>query len=257
MGRIGLKTIVAELIDSKDSSSHEFRRMYNIGVRGVREFNTDIVGNFSTKLLDVNANKTADLPEDYVSYSKMGVINEKGEIVTLRSNPQLSNYNIGHPLNPDRFEGVPGIGAVSYPAIPYNYPYIYYNFFISNQSFNLFGLAGGGQDIGQYKVDEECGIIIFGPYFKYEKVLLEYLGDGMDRDCDDYMIDSRAAEAMLAYIRWKTALDNPKKYGQGIMRDYKQEYKSERLKAKMRINKIVVSEFEDIQRITNKLAPRS
>ena len=35
MGRIGLKTIVAELIDSKDSSSHEFRRMYNIGVRGV------------------------------------------------------------------------------------------------------------------------------------------------------------------------------------------------------------------------------
>jgi hypothetical protein len=207
--------------------------------------------------LDVNANKTADLPEDYVSYSKMGVINEKGEIVTLRSNPQLSNYNIGHPLNPDRFEGVPGIGAVSYPAIPYNYPYIYYNFFVSNQSFNLFGLAGGGQDIGQYKVDEECGIIIFGPYFKYEKILLEYLGDGMDRDCDDYMIDSRAAEAMLAYIRWKTALDNPKKYGQGIMRDYKQEYKSERLKAKMRINKIVVSEFEDIQRITNKLAPRS
>jgi hypothetical protein len=231
--------------------------MYNIGVRGVREFNTDIVGNFSTKLLDVNANKTADLPEDYVTYSKMGVINEKGEIVTLRSNPQLSNYNIGHPLNPDRFEGVPGIGAVSYPAIPYNYPYIYYNFFISNQSFNLFGLAGGGQDIGNYKVDEECGIIIFGPNFKYEKVLLEYLGDGMDRDCDDYMIDSRAAEAMLAYIRWKTALDNPKKYGQGIMRDYKQEYKSERLKAKMRINKIVVSEFEDIQRITNKLAPRS
>jgi hypothetical protein len=257
MSRIPLKTIVAELIDSKDSSSHEFRRMYNIGVRGVREFNTDIVGNFSTKLLDVNANKTADLPEDYVTYSKMGVINEKGEIVTLRSNPQLSNYNIGHPLNPDRFEGVPGIGAVSYPAIPYNYPYIYYNFFISNQSFNLFGLAGGGQDIGQYKVDEECGIIIFGPNFKYEKVLLEYLGDGMDRDCDDYMIDSRAAEAMLAYIRWKTALDNPKKYGQGIMRDYKQEYKSERLKAKMRINKIVVSEFEDIQRITNKLAPRS
>jgi hypothetical protein len=257
MSRIPLKTIVAELIDSKDSSSHEFRRMYNIGVRGVREFNTDIVGNFSTKLLDVNANKTADLPEDYVSYSKMGVINEKGEIVTLRSNPQLSNYNIGHPLNPDRFEGVPGIGAVSYPALPYNYPYIYYNFFISNQSFNLFGLAGGGQDIGNYKVDEECGIIIFGPNFKYEKVLLEYLGDGMDRDCDDYMIDSRAAEAMLAYIRWKTALDNPKKYGQGIMRDYKQEYKSERLKAKMRINKIVVSEFEDIQRITNKLAPRS
>lgn len=257
MSRIPLKTIVAELIDSKDSSSHEFRRMYNIGVRGVREFNTDVVGNFSTKLLNVNANKTVDLPEDYVSFSKIGVINEKGEIITLRANPQLSNYNDSHPLKADRFEGVPNVGTVTYPAIPYNYPYIYYNFFVSNQSFNLFGIGGGGQDIGNYKVDEECGVIIFGPYFKYDKVLLEYLADGMDRSCDDYMIDSRAAEAMLAYIRWKTALDNPKKYGQGLIRDYKQEYKSERLKAKMRINKIVVSEFEDIHRITTKLAPRA
>jgi hypothetical protein len=257
MSKIGLKTIIAELIDSKDSSSHEFRRMYNIGVRGVREFNTDVSGNFSTILIDVNANKTASLPEDYVSFSKMGVINEKGEIVTLRSNPQLSNYNNGRELKADRFDGVPTIGTVTYPSIPYNDPYIYYNFFASNQSFNLFGIGGGGQDIGEYRIDEECDVIVFGPSFQYDKVLLEYLSDGMDRSCDDYMVDSRAAEAMLAYVRWKTALDNPKKYGQGMIREYKLEYRAERLKAKMRINKIVVSEFEDIQRITNKLAPRA
>lgn len=257
MVRIGLKQIIAELIDSKDSSSHEFRRLYNIGVRGVREFNTDVSGNFSTKLIDVNANKTAELPCDYITYSKIGVINEKGEIVTLKSNPQLSNYNDGRVLNEDRFEDVPAIQSVTYPAIPYNYPYIYYNFFVSNQSFNLFGIGGGGQDIGQYRIDEECGIIIFSPTFRYEQVLLEYLGDGLDRETDDYMVDSRVAEALLAYVRWKSALDLPKKFPQSVVREYKQEYKSERLKAKMRINKIVVSEFEDIQRVTNKLAPRS
>lgn len=257
MGKIGLKTIVAELIDSKDSSSHEFRRLYNIGVRGVREFNTDIVGNFTTALLDVNANKTVPLPEDYVSFSKMGVINEKGEIVTLRSNPQLSNYNDGHILKTDRFEGVPTLGTITYSSIPYNYPYIYYNFFIANQSYNLFGIGGGGQDIGQYKIDEACGTIILGPDFRYDKILLEYLNDGLDRKCDDYMVDSRASEALLAYIRWKSSLDMPKKFGQGMIQEYKREYKTERLKAKMRINKIVVSEFEDIQRITNKLAPRA
>lgn len=255
--RIGLKQIVAELIDSKDSSSHEFRRFYNIGVRGIREFNTDVSGNFSTKLIDVNANKTAELPCDYITYSKMGVINEKGEIVTLRSNPQLSNYNDGRILKEDRFEDVPSIGTISAPAIPYNYPYIYYNFFVSNQSFNLFGIGGGGQDVGQYKIDEECGIIILSPNFRYEKILLEYLGDGLDRETDDYMVDSRVSEALLAYMRWKSALDLPKKFPQSLVREYKQEYKSERLKAKMRINKIVVSEFEDIQRLTNKLAPRA
>jgi hypothetical protein len=257
MAKIPLKTIIAELIDSKDSSSHEFRRLYNIGVRGIREFNTDIVGNFSTALLDVNPNKTVTLPEDYVSYSKIGVINDKGEIVTLRLNNQLSGYNDAHDLKSGRFDGVPNLPTVTYPSIPYNYPYIYYNFFVSNQSFNLFGIGGGGQDIGQYKVDEECGVIILGPYFRYDKVLLEYLSDGMDRSCDDYMIDSRTSEAMLAYVRWKPSLDMPKKFGQGIIQEYKREYKAERLKAKMRINKIVVSEFDDMQRITNKLSPRA
>lgn len=257
MAKIGLKQIIAELIDSKDSGSHEFRRLYNIGVRGIREFNTDIVGSFSTKLIDVNANKTVTLPDDFISYSKVGIINEKGEIVTLRLNNQLSTYNDAHNLKDARFDGVPKVTAITNPSIPYSYPYIYYNFFISNQSYNLFGIAGGGQNMGDYKLDEECGVIVLGAGFQYEKVLLEYLSDGMDCDANDYMVDTRASEALLAYVRWKSALDAPKKYGQGIIREYKAEYKSERLKSKMRINKIVMSDFEDIQRITNKLAPRS
>lgn len=257
MAKIGLKTLVAELIDAKDSSSHEFRRLYNIGVRGLREFNSDVVGTFVTVLLDVNANKTVTLPPDYVSYSKVGIINEKGEIVTLRLNEQLSNYNAGHNLKADRFEEVPMLTTVTNPSIPVSTPFIFYNFFISNQSYNLFGLGGGGQVIGDYYVDENCGVIIFGPYFKWDKVLFEYLSDGLDSECDDYMVDSRAAEAMVAYMRWKSALDAPKKFGQGMIREYKSEYLSERKKAKMRINSIKVSEFDDMHRVTSKLAPRA
>lgn len=256
MTKIGLKTIVAELIDSKDSSSHEFRRLYNIGVRGIREFNSDVVGSFTTALLDVNANKTVTLPADYISYSKIGVINEKGEIVTLRLNQQLSTYNDAHVTKQARFDGVPKLQTMT-TSVPYNYPYVYYNLFVANQSYNLFGIAGGGQNIGEYKVDEECGVIVLGRFFQYNKVLLEYLSDGMDCESDDYMVDSRASEAMLAYMRWKSSLDQPKKFGQGMIREYKSEYKSERLKAKMRINKIIVSDFDDMHRITTKLAPRA
>jgi hypothetical protein len=257
MAKIGLKTLVAELIDAKDSSSQDFRRLYNIGVRGLREFNSDVVGTFATALLPVNANKTVTLPPDYISYSKMGVINERGEIVTLRLNNQLTTYNDAHTLKQDRFENVPELTTVTNPGVPYGYPFIYFNFFVSNQSYNLFGIGGGGQDIGEYKVDEECGVIVLGPYFQWDKILLEYLSDGMDCECDDYMVDSRASEAMVAYMRWKSALDMPKKYGQGIIREYKSEYISEKKKAKMRINSIKVAEFDDMHRITSKLAPRA
>jgi len=257
MAKIGLKTLVAELIDAKDSSSQDFRRLYNIGVRGLREFNSDVVGTFATALLPVNANGTVTLPPDYISYSKMGVINERGEIVTLRLNNQLTTYNDAHTLKQFRFDGVPEINTVTNPGVPYGYPFIYFNFFVSNQSYNLFGIGGGGQDIGEYKVDEECGVIVLGPYFQWDKILLEYLSDGMDCECDDYMVDSRASEAMVAYMRWKSALDMPKKYGQGIIREYKSEYISEKKKAKMRINSIKVAEFDDMHRITSKLAPRA
>jgi hypothetical protein len=257
MAKIGLKTLFAELIDAKDSSSQEFRRLYNIGVRGLREFNSDVVGTFVTALLPVNANKTVDLPPDYINYSKMGVINERGEIVTLRLNNQLTNYNVGHALKQDRFENVPTLNTVTSPGVPYGYPFIYFNFFVSNQSYNLFGIGGGGQDIGEYKVDEACNVIVLGPYFRWDKVLFEYLSDGMDCDCDDYMVDSRASEAMVAYMRWKSSLDMPKKYNQGIIREYKSEYISEKKKAKMRINSIKVAEFDDMHRITSKLAPRA
>jgi 2-iminoacetate synthase ThiH len=71
------------------------------------------------------------------------------------------------------------------------------------------------------------------------------------------MVDSRAAEAMVSYMRWKSALDAPKKYGQGMIREYKADYLSERKKAKMRINSIKVAEFDDMHRITSKLAPRA
>jgi hypothetical protein len=99
--------------------------------------------------------------------------------------------------------------------------------------------------------------MVFGPYFKWDKVLLEYLGDGFDCDCEDYMIDTRAGEALLAYMRWKSALDMPKKFGQAMIREYKSEYISEKKKAKMRINKINIADFDDMQRFTNKLAPRA
>ncbi len=180
----------------------------------------------------------------------------KSTIITL-NDYLVVQHNDGHALNQDRFNGVPTLATVTSPGVPYGYPFIYFNFFVSNQSYNLFGIGGGGQDIGEYKIDEQCGVIVLGPYFQFQKVLFEYLSDGMDCECDDYMVDSRAAEAMVSYMRWKSALDAPKKYGQGMIREYKADYLSERKKAKMRINSFKVPEFDDMHRITSKLAPRA
>ena len=60
MATIGLRQLVAQFLDSADQSSHQFRRMYNIGVRGSRAFNLDITGQMITVLLPVNVNNTVN-----------------------------------------------------------------------------------------------------------------------------------------------------------------------------------------------------
>ena len=84
MAKIGLKTLVAELIDAKDSSSQEFRRLYNIGVRGLREFNSDVVGTFVTALLPVKKNRGSSC---YGINGGMGNLHQpKSTIVKCRIN---------------------------------------------------------------------------------------------------------------------------------------------------------------------------
>lgn len=77
--KIGLKKIVANYLNTEDLTSHQFLRLYNIAKWGLdTEFNLDITGKLKTVILEVNPNKTVDLPCDYVSYTKIGQINSRG-----------------------------------------------------------------------------------------------------------------------------------------------------------------------------------
>lgn len=253
MKKIPLKTIVAEFIDSSDQSSHQFRRLYNIGVRGMREFNMDIMGSFKTVVLNVSPNKTAELPCDYLSYSKLGVINDKGEVATFKRNDQLSNY-VGNNVD-DRTAGLPSITSIGSFTNPSSYPFLYYNYWSGGTSYNLFGLNSGTAVIGTYSFDEDAGIILFGNDMEYGQVVLEYLSDGMEEG--DYMIDTRASEAFICYIRWKQSQDLVKKFHAGVVREYKSEYYRERRLAKMRINALIVSEMQDVKRSLTKLVAKA
>jgi hypothetical protein len=254
--KITLSSIVAEFLESADQSSHQFRRLYNIGVRGCREFNMDILGGLKTELLDVNANKSVSIPDDYITYSKIGIINDKGEVVTFTRNEQMSNYHAMLIDVENRYEGVPTLNTGT-PTTPATFPYVYYNYWMNGGMYNLFGLNSGTSVIDTFKIDEDAGVILLSPESTYTEVLLEYLSDGYDADADDYEIDYRAEEAFICYLRWKNATDLVKKFSQAQIRDYKSEYYRERKLAKMRINPVVISEMISIRRANFKLTAKA
>jgi len=256
-----LRKICAQFLDSSDTSSHQYRRVYNLAVRGYEnEFNLDICGYLKTELLDVMPNKTVPLPCGYLNYSKIGIVNGAGEFVTLKRNDQLSGYHAAYYNNVERNAGVPTINSFGTPFGLNNQSYnnlYYFNFWNLGTSFNLYGLDSGTATVGTYKIELGENLIILNPEFKYPQILLEYLTDGYDENEDDYYIDSRAAEAMLAWIRWQNAIDQPKKFSISWVTKYERSFYNEKRKSKMRINNFNLAEMNDIIRRGTKLVAKS
>ena len=255
--KIKLKEIVGQYLNSAEQSSHEFLRLWNIAVKGMKyEFNLDVSGSLKTVLLDVNPNKTVLLPCDYITYSKIGVLNNMGEVVTYKRNEYLARIN---PTKENRLEGTPQVpnGLSPYLFSPY-YPDYYFNFFDGGSSYHLYGADSGTPTFGEYNVDEDAGIIYLGLNNTYQsQIVLEYLSDGFSENINDYELDVRASEAMIAYIRWNDAKDNRKKFGFNEVRGLKSEYYREKRLAKTRINKFVLNELEDVSRRANKLVAKA
>jgi len=255
--KIALKKLVSQFLNSADESVHGFRRLYNIGVQGSREFNLDITGNIKTVVLDVNANKTANLPQDYISYSKIGVLNDRGEVVTYKRNDQLSTWHSIYTTQSLRKTGAPVLNTLTPFFDQDTYPNYYYNYYIQGTSYNLFGADSGTPEVGSYKLDEGNGLIILDVHNHYSQVVLEYMSDGYDENSDDYEIDVKAEQAFMAFLRWKNAIDLRKKFSPRDVRDFRVDYYRERRMAAVRINQFILNELQDAARVGNKLASKA
>jgi len=258
-----LMKICNEWLLSADKSMHELHRIYQLARIGAEEeFNLDITGGFRTELLDVNPNKTVQFPTWAQSFSKIGIINQAGEIVTLKVNNQLSNYHAIYYDQMNRYEGVPLLNTFDLNSdIPTGYPYFYPNWYLNyfgqSTSYNLFGMPSGTPSIGSYKIDIKNNVILLNPEFPYSKVLFEGLDSGIPEANSDYMIPIQAANAMRQYIRWKNMEDLPKKYSMSqVERERKKFYNEKRLAA-MRINPLNITEVTDAERQSWKLVAKA
>lgn len=257
MKNIGLNEIIGQFLNSKDSSTHEFRRIWNMASFGLKtEFNLDITGTLKTVVLDVNANKTVTLPQgDYIGYSKVGMLNHRGEVCTFTVNPQLSTINgIYTNIATSRTANIPTINSFDLTNPYYQY---YYNYWWQGDQYNLFGADSGTPEIGQFKIDEAQGVIFLDPRTTHTQIVLEYLSSGFNEEEQDYYLDIRVSQCMLAYLRWQNAIDQIKKFPANLIRDYKRDYFNEKRKAKMRVNKFNVSDFNRAIRVGQKLVAKA
>jgi hypothetical protein len=244
MSKISVNQLVGEYLNSKDEGSDRFRRLLRIAqLQGVRKFNMDICGTFRTQLLSISANYTVPFPSDYLDYSMIGIVNECGEAVPLTHNEEIVPIKQAFLTQQDKIVTTPKIpGFVNSMNSPGS-PLFWLNYQWRGGFMHLYGASGGQGTVGEFTIDDNAQCIMIKPGFSYDSVLVEYLSNGFDCDCNQFMIHTFAADAFLAWLRWKDNIDK-KGVSQGTIRELKLEFSREKKMAKLRLNPVRISEME-------------
>ena len=199
---IKIKDVIYYYADEAQLSTAAFRRLQGIAVRGAMDLLFDVTGEETGAVksveICVDANKTAQLPEDYINWSKVGILNSRGEVATLKHNPQLTTMAANNPKRLSKIVDASGPPDLSLPI-----DLFYLNF--SNPAYGyygvtLFGLSGNELlSEGSFEIDKDCGTIVLNPNFNHDYIILEYLS----LPDENFKVPIMAQEALIAWIAWK------------------------------------------------------
>jgi hypothetical protein len=201
LGRyVELRSVVSYFSDQYDKSEGDQDKFWLLGLRGLMELNFDVTAEPKTVRLPVAGNKTVAFPSDLISWVKVGVLNNEGEISTLKINNALTTFKDN---NPNRLSRLTADISDSILALG-NSP-TFFNYYFNGFCYNLFGVGGGLIQYGECRIDDGNDLIVLSPDFKYDTIFLEYISSP-EKD-SDYMVPMAFQEAIIAFIEWKLKLN--------------------------------------------------
>jgi len=202
---IPLREVIAEFLDQYNKSDGDRDKAWIMAYRGLETMHYNISAEPKTIRIPKNGNDTVTLPPDYVAWVKIGIMDNLGQVSTLRINNALSTFRDNNPnrldlITPDINSGWGGSNG--------NMPFL--NYYYNGVYTPLFGIGGGLIQFGECRVDEKNNVIVLPPDYRFDSLLLEYISCP-EKD-QDYMVDRRLREALITFIAWKFRLDTDTNY---------------------------------------------
>jgi len=174
---------------SEESFDKNFRKdqVRVAALRAFRDMQLDSFNRIYSARLPVNQSLyTVELPADYVRYTKIGILDENCNVISVSINP---NMNIAGDILLDN-DGAQLLDADGYPlkseitdcgdGTPLNpnaYGYVFGNYNYNGFYGRLYGWGGGNNANGYYRFNDEENRIELSAGFSYENIILEYISD--------------------------------------------------------------------------------
>jgi len=225
---VSLDTVINLYLDRSEQSIHKYYKCWQLAFSGMEEMGLDFFYQIKSVKLPVNANLTVSLPDDYLNYSKVGVLNSQGEIIPMGYNSNLTTFA---DLQPNRLAQTQDNSIID--IVQFNTP-IWYNYWNNGAFSTLYGLPSGSPFVGSFKVDNHNGVLLLSENFGYDYVMLEYVAS--PKQGEEYYVPIQFKTALMWYIAYNdiAMLPNSRKGTLGDKEQRKRAYHNERRVANAR-----------------------
>lgn len=242
-----LDTVINLYLDRSEQSIHKYYKCWQLAFSGMEELGLDFFYQIKSVKLPVNSNLTVSLPDDYLNYTKVGILNNRGEIIPMGYNSNLTTFA---DLQPNRLEKTQDSTIAD--IIQFNTP-IWYNYWNNGAFSTLYGIPSGSPFVGSFKVDNHNGVILLNENYGFEYVMLEYVAS--PKQGEEYYIPIQFKTALMWYIAYNdiAMLPNSRKGTLGDKEQRKRAYHNERRVANARYRPIDLQSAYEWGMQTNRL----
>lgn len=223
-----LSQITEELLleMGEGQGGNKFARLYQFGLSFLRQKHFTTTGFPKVVELTINDNDTANLPNDYVQYTKIAYC-VNGQLYSLG----LDNGLCLNPTYNDCGERVATPGTST--DVP-NQAF-WWDGYATNRVGDhyrngenmgrFFGIGGDNNSLGYYRIDKTNNIIVFSSLAQTGTIVLEYLADVSAVD-EDFDVHPFCVEALKNYVFWMYKFRSNKPLGEiDLARDiYKKSF---------------------------------
>lgn len=221
---ITLESVIQDYMTEGDIANQKYFKIFNLAFRGMEQMGLDAFYKVLSVKLPVADNFTVKIPNDYINWTKVGVLNDRGEIIPLYNNPNMTTYA---DLSPDRVAKTDDPNSIIASDWGAN---TWWNVWNGSSFVNIYGVPSGSPFVGQFKIDLDNGVIILDQHFKYDYIMLEYVCSPAVGN--DYYLPVQFREALVAWLWWKDKRSVNVARGQvGVSRDLRADFYNERRQA--------------------------
>lgn len=193
---ITLDSCITDYLEGSEQGIHKYKKIFNIAFRGMDLLGLDFFYQIRSFKLPVSATKTVEFPVGCQKYTKIGILNGKGEVIPLQFNSKLTNYAS---LAPERLQ-VTQDDALNNASLYDATNSCFYNYYDGGTCSNMYGVPSGAPFVGSFNVDEANNVIILSEGFPYDYLMVECVM--APAEGEEYFIPVQFREALIAYMAW-------------------------------------------------------